>query len=112
MKIYIYKGGRSLVAKSGVGSAIRHQKKMLRAAGVIVMDVWKEADVVQINTVLPDSPLVTRLARRRAGVESDRSGFLRAGDPRHPVRGATGRSKAQNPGRQKTGGRTQHAGER
>ena len=25
MKIYIYKGGLSLVAKSGVGSAIRHQ---------------------------------------------------------------------------------------
>ena len=35
MKIYIYKGGLSLVAKSGVGSAIRHQT-----------DVWKEADIV------------------------------------------------------------------
>lgn len=34
MKVYIYKGGQSLVAKSGVGSAIRHQEKMLRAAGV------------------------------------------------------------------------------
>ena len=30
MKIYIYKGGLSLVAKSGVGSAIRHQEKMIR----------------------------------------------------------------------------------
>ena len=56
MKIYIYKGGLSLVAKSGVGSAIRHQEKMLRAAKVTVTDVWKEADIVQINTVLPDSP--------------------------------------------------------
>lgn len=65
MKIYIYKGGQSLVAKSGVGSAIRHQEKMLRAAGVTVTDVWKEADIVQINTVLPDSPLVARLARRQ-----------------------------------------------
>ena len=55
MKIYIYKGGLSLVAKSGVGSAIRHQEKMLRAAKVTVTDVWKEADIVQINTVLPDS---------------------------------------------------------
>ena len=36
MKIYIYKGGLSLVAKSGVGSAIRHQEKMLRAAKVTV----------------------------------------------------------------------------
>ena len=44
MKIYIYKGGLSLVAKSGVGSAIRHQEKMLRAAKVTVTDVWKEAD--------------------------------------------------------------------
>ena len=58
MKIYIYKGGLSLVAKSGVGSAIRHQEKMLRAAKVTVTDVWKEADIVQINTVLPDSPLM------------------------------------------------------
>ena len=53
------------MAKSGVGSAIRHQEKMLRAAGVTVTDVWKEADIVQINTVLPDSPLVARLARRQ-----------------------------------------------
>ena len=65
MKIYIYKGGQSLVAKSGVGSAIRHQEKMLQAAGATVTDVWKEADVVQINTVLPDSPLVARRARRQ-----------------------------------------------
>ena len=65
MKIYIYKGGLSLVAKSGVGSAIRHQEKMLRAAKVTVTDVWKEADIVQTNTVLPDSPLVARRARRQ-----------------------------------------------
>ena len=65
MKIYIYKGGLSLVAKSGVGSAIRHQEKMLRAAKVTVTDVWKEADIVQINTVLPDSPLVARRARQQ-----------------------------------------------
>ena len=38
MKIYIYKGGLSLVAKSGVGSAIRHQEKMLRAAKVTVTE--------------------------------------------------------------------------
>ena len=63
--LYIYKGGQSLVAKSGVGSAIRHQGKMLRAAKVTVTDVWKEADIVQINTVLPDSPLVARRARRQ-----------------------------------------------
>ena len=48
------------MSKSGVGSAIRHQEKMLQAAGVIVTDIWKEADIVQINTVLPDSPLVAQ----------------------------------------------------
>lgn len=53
------------MAKSGVGSAIRHQEKMLQAAGVTVTDVWKEADIVQINTVLPDSPLVAQRARRQ-----------------------------------------------
>lgn len=65
MKIYIYKGGQSLVAKSGVGSAIHHQEKMLQAAGATVTDIWKEADIVQINTVLPDSPLVARRARQQ-----------------------------------------------
>lgn len=72
MKIYIYKGGLSLVAKSGVGSAIRHQEKMLRAAKVTVTDVWKEADIVQINTVLPDSPLVARRARGKTAGEKGR----------------------------------------
>ena len=36
-----------------------------RQAKVTVTDVWKEADIVQINTVLPDSPLVARRARRQ-----------------------------------------------
>ena len=60
MKIYIYKGGLSLVAKSGVGSAIRHQEKMLRAVGADVTEGWKEADIVQTNTVLPDALLAAR----------------------------------------------------
>ena len=65
MKIYIYKGGLSLVAKSGVGSAIRHQEKMLRAVGADVTEDWKEAAIVQINTVLPDAFLAARRARRQ-----------------------------------------------
>lgn len=32
---------------------------------MIVTDIWKEADIVQINTVLPDSPLVAQRARRQ-----------------------------------------------
>ena len=63
MKIYIYKGGLSLVGKSGVGSAIRHQEQMLRAVGAELTDRFREADVVQINTVFPDSVIVAKLAR-------------------------------------------------
>ena len=63
MKIYIYKGGLSVVGKSGVGSAIRHQEKMLRAVGAELTDRFREADVVQINTVFPDSVIVAKLAR-------------------------------------------------
>ena len=30
MKIYIYKGGLSIVKKSGVGSAVQHQEQMIK----------------------------------------------------------------------------------
>ena len=46
MKVYLYKGGLSVVEKSGVGSAIHHQEKMLRMAGVSVTQSWAESDVV------------------------------------------------------------------
>ena len=64
MKVYLYKGGLSVVEKSGVGSAIHHQEKMLRMAGVSVTQSWAEADVVHINTVFPDSFLAACRARR------------------------------------------------
>ena len=34
MKTYIYEGGFGIVAKSGVGSAIKHQKNMLKQADI------------------------------------------------------------------------------
>lgn len=55
MRIYIYSGGEHLVAKSGVGQAIRHQREMLRRAGVETTDRWSgDAWAIHINTVLPD----------------------------------------------------------
>lgn len=51
MKIYIYKGGLSIVKKSGVGSAVQHQEQMLKETGAPIATSWKEADVVHINTV-------------------------------------------------------------
>ena len=55
MRVYIYSGGERLVAKSGVGQAIRHQREMLRRAGVGTTDRWtSDAWAIHINTVLPD----------------------------------------------------------
>lgn len=61
-KAYIYKGGLSIVKKSGVGKAIEHQEQMLRHANIPIACSWKEASVIHINTVLPDSPFVAKLA--------------------------------------------------
>lgn len=61
MKVYIYSELQKKIAKSGVGRAIYHQKKALAESGVTVVDNIEEADVVHINTVLPNSH---RLAKR------------------------------------------------
>lgn len=65
MKIYIYKGGLTIVRKSGVGSAICHQEQMLRETGAPLAKNWKEATVVHINTVFPDSAFAAFLARKQ-----------------------------------------------
>ena len=49
MKTYIYEGGLGIVAKSGVGSAIKHQKNMLKQADIEEAKSWKEANIVHIN---------------------------------------------------------------
>ena len=61
MKTYIYEGGFGIVAKSGVGSAIKHQKNMLKQADIEEAKSWKEADIVHINTVFPDSATVLEI---------------------------------------------------
>lgn len=65
MKIYLYKGGRNLVGKSGVGSAIRHQEQMLKLTHAPLTEDWKEATVVHVNTVFPDSMIAAAAARRQ-----------------------------------------------
>ena len=65
MKIYIYKGGLSIVKKSGVGSAVQHQEQMIKETGAPIATNWKEADVVHINTVFPDSVLAAWAARKQ-----------------------------------------------
>lgn len=67
MRVHLYEGGLTpLVAQSGVGQAICHQRAMLAEAGVELTDGWKgRADAVHINTVLPDAPLAALRARLR-----------------------------------------------
>ena len=63
MNIYLYAGGRRMVAKSGIGQALAHQEAILPMAGLTLTDSLLQADVVQINTVFPDSAAVAILAR-------------------------------------------------
>ena len=56
MKVQIYMGGFKTVEKSGVGRALLHQKEMLRQAHMETTDNWeKDAQVIHINTVFPNS---------------------------------------------------------
>lgn len=70
MRVHLYEGGlTSLVAHSGVGQAICHQRAMLAEAGVEQADGWRgRADAVHINTVLPDAPLAALRARLRGEI--------------------------------------------
>lgn len=64
MKVYIYSELQKKIAKSGVGRAIYHQKKALSDCGIKLVDSIEEADVVHINTVLPNSRRLAKRVRR------------------------------------------------
>ena len=66
MKTLLYTGDQKIVAKSGVGEAVRHQKKLLSLLN------WKETedrkedyDVVHINTIFPGSLLMSLRAHQQ-----------------------------------------------
>ncbi|MDY2627022.1 MAG: glycosyltransferase family 4 protein [Lachnospiraceae bacterium] len=66
MKTLLYTGDQKIVTKSGVGEAVRHQKKLLELLS------WEETedkhesfDVVHINTIFPGSLLMSLRARRQ-----------------------------------------------
>lgn len=66
MRVHLYTGSLRLVAKSGVGQAVLHQKKSLVQAGADVTESWGgRADAVHINTVLPDAAAAALRARLR-----------------------------------------------
>lgn len=64
MIIHLYSGGSRIVEKSGVGRAIAHQRNMLHLAGLQVTSrLFSPCDVVQLNTIFPDSAAMAILAR-------------------------------------------------
>lgn len=62
MKVCLYNGMGRLAAKSGVGSAMRHQRGMLEHAGTQLVPLWGRPQVLQLNTVFPDSILAGLVA--------------------------------------------------
>ena len=64
--VHIYSGSLSVVSKSGVGQAAHHQRVALQSVGARVVTHWdNRAQVVHINTILPDSLLAAWRAHRR-----------------------------------------------
>lgn len=68
MKIYLYQGSYEKVKESGVGKAIDHQRKVffleLNHIPYTVEDDG-DWDIIQLNTVFPDSLKVANKARRQ-----------------------------------------------
>lgn len=66
MKVLLYTGDQKIVAKSGVGEALRHQKKVLEQLGwEQTSDPKDDYDVVHINTIFPSSLLMSLKAKRQ-----------------------------------------------
>jgi len=64
MKIWLYKGGIKLLSKSGIGRAFEHQITALEEKEIDYTSKFcKDYDVIQLNTVFPDSVLVALLAK-------------------------------------------------
>ena len=85
MKVQIYTGAMPLVAKSGVGQAILHQRKMLREAGVATTDRWEKTGPIHVNTVFPDAALIAQCE----AIAAETGATLRfCEDPMEATRGA------------------------
>lgn len=66
MKVRLYSGAVKLIEKSGVGQAVLHQREMLRRMGIeTTTKNDRDAVLVHMNTVFPDSFLAALLAKLR-----------------------------------------------
>lgn len=65
MKVLLYTEKEKLVAKSGLGKAIRHQMKALELAGVeYTTDMKDDFDILHINTYFPASYELAQKAKK------------------------------------------------
>ncbi|MCS6712536.1 glycosyltransferase [Brachybacterium sp. EF45031] len=65
-RVWFPRGLSRLVGRSGIGAAVRHQEETVRRlGGTVVHSPFAPADVVHLNTPLPDTPLMAWWARRR-----------------------------------------------
>ncbi len=66
MKVLLYSGLLKIVSKSGVGEAIRHQAATLKEQRVFyTTNLRDDFDVVHLNTIFPDSLIVSKWAKMR-----------------------------------------------
>ncbi|KAB8130733.1 glycosyltransferase family 4 protein [Gracilibacillus oryzae] len=66
MKVLLYAGSLNLVNKSGIGQAIRHQKKALEHLNIThTTDRKEDFDIVHLNTIFPNSLLMSWWAKRK-----------------------------------------------
>ncbi len=64
MKILVYSGLLKVVSKSGVGEAVRHQKKILELLDIpYTSNVRDDYDIIHLNTVFPDSLIISKWAK-------------------------------------------------
>lgn len=66
LRVLIPRGLARLATQSGIGEAMRHQRRAVEALGhEVVASPWRAFDVVHLNTPFPDTPLLARWARLR-----------------------------------------------
>lgn len=66
MKILLYTGFLKFVEKSGIGKAVHHQQKAMEENNISYTTDIKEAfDIIQFNTIFPDSVFFALIAKLR-----------------------------------------------
>lgn len=64
-KVLLYSKSLKLVNKSGIGEAVKHQKKALESVGVpILTEYAKDCTIVHLNTIFPTSLRMSKRAKK------------------------------------------------